>query len=150
MDFRLFFEQIKQLTDPAIFAIIAKFAIAFYSVKLLFKGFKELLKFIFAVKEKKDNFEESQVEIKEFKKTLNKVQEALDKSDLANKKRDEETHKLIKQSMFESEKRISKIEEDLRFLKAYRDIKHDKDIETEESRKTMRLVLEKLTTNNKL
>ena len=149
MDFRLFFEQIKQLTDPAIFAIIAKFAIAFYSVKLLFKGFKELLKFIFAVKEKKDNFEESQVEIKELKKTLNKVQEALDKANLANEKRDEETHKLIKQLMFESEKRISKIEKDLSFLEAYRDIKHGKDTETAESRKTMKLVLEKLTTNNK-
>jgi hypothetical protein len=115
MDFRLFFEQIKQLTDPAIFAIIAKFAIAFYSVKLLFKGFKELLKFIFAVKEKKDNYEESQKEFKEFKETFNKA--------------------------------MLKIEEDLSFLNAYRDIKHDKDEETVEARKTMKLILEKLTTN---
>jgi hypothetical protein len=127
MDFKQFLEQIKGLTDPAIFAIIAKFAIGFYFLKLLFKGFKEFLKFIFAVKEKKDNFEESQVEIKEFKKTLNKVKEAGEETML----------------------RISKIEEDLSFLKAYRDIKHDKDTETEEARKTMKLVLEKLTTNNK-
>ena len=139
MDFRLFFEQIKQLTDPAIFAIIAKFAIAFYFVKLLFKGFKELLKFIFVVKEKKDNYEESQKEIKEFKE----FKETINKANLANEKRDEETHKLIKQSML----RISKIEEDLSFLNAYRDIKHGKDTETEEARKTMKLVLEKLTTN---
>jgi hypothetical protein len=144
MDFRLFFEQIKQLTDPAIFAIIAKFAIGFYFLKLLFKGFKELLKFIFAVKEKKDNFEESQMEIKEFKKTLNKVQEALDKANLANEKRDEETHKLIKQFMLENEKKISKLEED---LNAYKKVKHNKDNEVEESRKTMKLILEKLTTN---
>jgi len=47
MDFKQFLEQIKGLTDPAIFAIIAKFAIGFYFLKLLFKGFKELLKFIF-------------------------------------------------------------------------------------------------------
>ena len=93
MDFRLFFEQIKQLTDPAIFAIIAKFAIGFYFLKLLFKGFKELLKFIFAVKEKKDNYEESQVEFKEFKETFNKA-------NLANEKRDEETHKLINLHFF--------------------------------------------------
>jgi hypothetical protein len=140
MDFKDFINQIKELTDPAIFAIIAKFAIGFYFLKLLFKGFKELLKFIFAVKEKKDNYEESQVEFKEFKETFNKA-------NLANEKRDEETHKLIKQLMLESEKRISKIEKDLSFLEAYRDIKHGKDTETEESRKTMKLVLEKLTTN---
>lgn len=157
MDFRLFFEQIKQLTDPAIFAIIAKFAIAFYSVKLLFKGFKELLKFIFAVKEKKDSYEESQKTNLENKKEIKEFKETFNKANLANEKRDEETHKLIKQSMLESEKikqlmsefekRISKIEEDLTFLNAYRDIKHDKDTETEEARKTMKLVLEKLTTN---
>ncbi len=127
MDFKQFLEQIKGLTDPAIFAIIAKFAVGFYFLKLLFKGFKEFLKFIFAIKEKKDDFEESQVEIKEFKKTLNKVKEAGEETML----------------------RIAKIEEDLSFLKAYRDIKHDKDTETEEARKTMKLVLEKLTTNNK-
>jgi hypothetical protein len=139
MDFKDFINQIKELADPAVFAIIAKLAIAFYFVKLLFKGFKELLKFIFVVKEKKDNYEESQKEIKEFKE----FKETINKANLANEKRDEETHKLIKQSML----RISKIEEDLSFLKAYRDIKHGKDTETEESRKTMKLVLEKLTTN---
>jgi hypothetical protein len=127
MDFKQFLEQIKGLTDPAIFAIIAKFAIAFYFLKLLFKGFKELLKLIFAFKEKKDNFEESQIEFKEFKKTLNKVQEA----------------------GVETMLRISKIEKDLSFLDAYRNEKHGKDNEVEESRKTMKLVLEKLTTNNK-
>jgi len=102
MDFKQFLEQIKGLTDPAIFAIIAKFAVGFYFLKLLFKGFKEFLKFIFAVKEKKDNYEESQKEFKEFKETFNKA--------------------------------MLKIEEDLSFLKPYRDIKHDKDTETEEAR----------------
>jgi hypothetical protein len=128
VDFKDFINQIKELADPAVFAIIAKLAIAFYFLKLLFKGFKELLKFIFAVKEKKDNFEESQIEFKEFKKTLNKVQEA----------------------GVETMLRISKIEKDLSFLDAYREEKHGKDTEVEESRKTMKLVLEKLTTNNKL
>jgi hypothetical protein len=127
VDFKQFLEQIKGLTDPAIFAIIAKFAIGFYFLKLLFKSFKELLKLIFAFKEKKDNFEESQIEFKEFKKTLNKVQEA----------------------GVETMLKISKIEKDLSFLDAYRDKKHGKDTEVEESRKTMKLVLEKLTTNNK-
>jgi hypothetical protein len=128
VDFKDFINQIKELADPAVFAIIAKLAIGFYFLKLLFKGFKELLKFIFAVKEKKDNFEESQIEFKEFKKTLNKVQEA----------------------GVETMLRISKIEKDLSFLDAYREEKHGKDTEVEESRKTMKLVLEKLTTNNKL
>jgi hypothetical protein len=128
MDFKDFINQIKELADPAVFAIIAKLAIAFYFLKLLFKGFKELLKLIFAFKEKKDNFEESQIEFKEFKKTLNKVQEA----------------------GVETMLRISKIEKDLSFLDAYRDEKHGKDTEVEESRKTMKLVLEKLTTINKL
>jgi hypothetical protein len=117
MDFKDFINQIKELADPAIFAIIAKFAVGFYFLKLLFKGFKEFLKFIFVVKEKKDNYEESQKEFKEFKETFNKA--------------------------------MLKIEEDLSFLKDYRDIKHGKDTEIEESRKTMKLILEKLTTNNK-
>ena len=56
MDFKDFINQIKELADPAVFAIIAKLAIAFYFLKLLFKGFKELLKFIFAVKEKKEGW----------------------------------------------------------------------------------------------
>jgi hypothetical protein len=127
MDFKDFINQIKELTDPAIFAIIAKFAIGFYFLKVLFKGFKELLKLIFAFKEKKDNFEESQIEFKEFKKTLNKVQEA----------------------GVETMLRISKIEKDLSFLNVYRNEKHGKDTEVEESRKIMKLILEKLTTNNK-
>ena len=86
----------------------------------------------------------------ENKEQITQLKEAFEKANIANQKRDEETHKLIKQLMFESEKRILKIEKDLSFLKVYRDIKHGKDTETEESRKTMKLVLEKLTTNNKL
>ena len=49
--------------------------------------------------------------------------------------------------MLENEKKISKLEED---LNAYKKVKHGKDTEVEEARKTMKLVLEKLTTNNKL
>lgn len=154
MDFKQFLEQIKGLTDPAIFAIIAKFAIGFYFLKLLFKGFKELLKFIFAVKEKKEGYEEMQKNYEELQKTnlenkeqITQLKETFEKANIANQKRDEETHKLIKQFMLENEKKISKIEKDLSFLEAYRDIKHDKDSETDEARKTMKLVLEKLTTN---
>jgi len=147
MDFKDFINQIKELTDPAIFAIIAKFAIGFYFLKLLFKGFKELLKFIFAVKEKKEGYEELQKTNLENKEQITQLKEAFEKANIANQKRDEETHKLIKQFMLENEKKISKLEKDLSFLEVYRDIKHGKDTETEESRKTMKLVLEKLTTN---
>jgi hypothetical protein len=144
MDFRLFFEQIKQLTDPAIFAIIAKFAIAFYSVKLLFKGLKELLKFIFVVKEKKDDYKDLQKTNLENKEEIKQLKEAFEKANIANQKRDEETHKLIKQFMLENEKKISKLEKN---LNAYKKVKHGKDNEVEEARKTMKLILEKLTTN---
>lgn len=151
MDFKEFINQIKELADPAIFAIIAKFAIAFYFLKLLFKGLKASLKFAFEIKEKKEGYEEMQKtnlenkgEIKELKETLNRVQEALNKASLANEKRDEKTHKLIEQLMLESEKRISKLEKD---LNAYKDVKHDRDNEVREARQTMKLVLEKLTTN---
>jgi len=150
MDFKDFINQIKELADPAVFAIIAKLAIAFYFLKLLFKGFKELLKFIFAVKEKKEGYEELQKTNLENKEQITQLKEAFEKANIANQKRDEETHKLIKQFMLENEKKISKLEKDLSFLEVYRDIKHGKDTETEESRKTMKLVLEKLTTNNKL
>lgn len=150
MDFKDFINQIKELADPAVFAIIAKLAIGFYFLKLLFKGFKELLKFIFAVKEKKEGYEELQKTNLENKEQITQLKEAFEKANIANQKRDEETHKLIKQFMLENEKKISKLEKDLSFLEVYRDIKHGKDTETEESRKTMKLVLEKLTTNNKL
>jgi exoribonuclease R len=147
MDFKDFINQIKELADPAVFAIIAKLAIAFYFLKLLFKGFKELLKFIFAIKEKKEGYEELQKTNLESKEQITQLKEAFEKANIANQKRDEETHKLIKQFMLENEKKISKLEED---LNAYKKVKHGKDTEVEEARKTMKLVLEKLTTNNKL
>jgi hypothetical protein len=63
MDFRLFFEQIKQLTDPAIFAIIAKFAILFYGVKILFKFIGKLLKVAFDSKEKYEDYFQTKKDI---------------------------------------------------------------------------------------
>jgi hypothetical protein len=144
MDFKDFINQIKELADPAVFAIIAKLAIAFYFLKLLFKGFKELLKFIFAVKEKKEGYEEMQKTNLENKEQITQLKETFEKANIANQKRDEETHKLIKQFMLENEKKISKLRED---LNAYKKVKHGKDNEVEESRKTMKLILEKLTTN---
>lgn len=102
MDFKQFLEQIKGLTDPAIFAVIAKFAIAFYFLKLLFKGFKELLKFIFAVKEKKEGYEEMQKNYEELQKTnlenkeqIAQLKEVGEKASIANEKRDLKTHKLL-------------------------------------------------------
>jgi len=102
VDFKQFLEQIKGLTDPAIFAVIAKFAIAFYFLKLLFKGFKELLKFIFAVKEKKEGYEEMQKNYEELQKTnlenkeqIAQLKEVGEKASIANEKRDLKTHKLL-------------------------------------------------------
>jgi hypothetical protein len=84
MDFRLFFEQIKQLTDPAIFAIIAKFAILFYGVKILFKFIGKLLKVAFDSKEKYEDYLQTKKDIEELKK-----------ASLENKERDLKTHKLL-------------------------------------------------------
>ena len=95
MDFKQFLEQIKGLTDPAIFAIIAKFAIGFYFLKLLFKGFKEFLKFIFAVKEKKEGYEELQKTNLENKEQIAQLKEAHKEANVANEKRDLKTHKLL-------------------------------------------------------
>ena len=80
----------------------------------------------------------------ENKEQITQLKEAFEKANIANQKRDEETHKLIKQFMLENEKKISKLEED---LNAYKKVKHGKDNEVEEARKTMKLVIEKLTTN---
>ena len=100
MDFKDFINQIKELSDPAVFAIIAKLAIAFYFLKLLFKGFKELLKFIFAVKEKKEGYEEMQKNYEELQKTnlenkeqITQLKEVGEKASIANEKRDLKTHK---------------------------------------------------------
>ena len=84
MDFKLFFEQIKQLTDPAIFAIIAKFAILFYGVKILFKFIGKLLKIAFDSKEKYEDYLQTKKDIEELKK-----------ASLENKERDLKTHKLL-------------------------------------------------------
>ncbi len=84
MDFKLFFEQIKQLTDPAIFAIIAKFAILFYGVKILFKFIGKLLKVAFDSKEKYEDYLQTKKDIEELKK-----------ASLENKERDLKTHKLL-------------------------------------------------------
>ena len=128
MDFKDFINQIKELSDPAVFAIIAKLAIAFYFLKFLYKGLKTFLIFIFKSKDEFNKYSQLQKDSEE------------------NKKRDEKTHKLIEEFKEKFEERISKLEVD---LNAYRDVKHDKDKETVEARQTMKLVLEKLTLINK-
>jgi hypothetical protein len=84
MDFKQFLEQIKGLTDPAIFAIIAKFAILFYGVKILFKFIGKLLKVAFDSKEKYEDYLQTKKDIEELKK-----------ASLENKERDLKTHKLL-------------------------------------------------------
>jgi hypothetical protein len=84
MDFKDFINQIKELTDPAIFAIIAKFAILFYGVKILFKFIGKLLKVAFDSKEKYEDYLQTKKDIEELKK-----------ASLENKERDLKTHKLL-------------------------------------------------------
>ena len=56
MDFKDFINQIKELADPAVFAIIAKFAILFYVFKIFFKFIGKLLKIAFDSKEKYEDY----------------------------------------------------------------------------------------------
>jgi len=84
VDFKDFINQIKELTDPAIFAIIAKFAILFYGVKILFKFIGKLLKVAFDSKEKYEDYLQTKKDIEELKK-----------ASLENKERDLKTHKLL-------------------------------------------------------
>jgi len=84
MDFKDFINQIKELTDPAIFAIIAKFAILFYGAKILFKFIGKLLKIAFDSKEKYEDYLQTKKDIEELKK-----------ASLENKERDLKTHKLL-------------------------------------------------------
>jgi hypothetical protein len=86
MDFKDFINQIKELADPAVFAIIAKLAIAFYLgkkfIQFLITGFN------YAYKEK-----EKQKEYIELKKDV----VDLKKDNLENKERDLKTHEILKE-----------------------------------------------------
>ena len=147
MDFKDFINQIKELADPAVFAIIAKLAIAFYFLKLLFKGIKELLKFIFAVKEKKEGYEEMQKNYEELQKTnlenkeqITQLKEAGEKASIANEKRDLKTHETLEFVITE----IKNVKTD---LNAYKSVKHNGDTEITDLKLTVKLahaVMEKI------
>jgi len=147
MDFKDFINQIKELADPAVFAIIAKLAIAFYFLKLLFKGFKASLKFIFAIKEKSDNYEEMQNNYKEWKKInlenkeeMKEIKESSNKANLANQERDLKTHETLEFVIAE----IKNVKTD---LNAYKSVKHSGDTEITDLKLTVKLahaVLEKI------
>ena len=84
MDFKDFINQIKELADPAVFAIIAKFAILFYVLKIFFKFIGKLLKIAFDSKEKYEDYLQTKKDIEELKK-----------ASFENKERDLKTHKLL-------------------------------------------------------
>ena len=140
MDFKDFINQIKELADPAVFAIIAKLAIAFYFLKLLFKGFKASLKFIFAIKEKSDNYEEMLKTNLENKEQIAQLKEAGEKASIANEKRDLKTHETLEFVITE----IKNVKTD---LNAYKSVKHSGDTEITDLKLTVKLahaVLEKI------
>jgi hypothetical protein len=84
MDFKDFINQIKELADPAVFAIIAKFAVLFYGLKILFKFIGKILKIAFDSKEKYEDYLQTKKDIEELKK-----------ASFENKERDLKTHKLL-------------------------------------------------------
>ena len=110
MDFK-FIEFLKEIIDDALYASIAKLAIAFY----LCKNFIEFLITAFNIAYKK---KEEQKEDLQFKKDFIELKKDvidLKKDNLENKERDLKTHAIL-----------NKLEKD---LNAYREVKHDKDNE---------------------
>ena len=123
MDFK-FIEFLKEIIDDALYASIAKLAIAFY----LGKKFIEFLITAFNIAYKK---KEEQKEDIQYKKDVIELKEAHKKANLENEKRDLKTHEILNKL----DQKINKLEEsDIKIIKdlnAYKNIKHD--IETEKT-----------------
>ena len=75
VDFKLFLEQIKQLTDPAIFAIVVEFVILFYGLKIMFKFINKGLKVAFYSKEKYEDYLKHKADTEELKKGTKQLKE---------------------------------------------------------------------------
>ena len=110
MDFK-FIEFLKEIINDALYASIAKLAIAFY----LGKKFIEFLITAFNIAYKK---KEEQKEDIQYKKDVIELKEAQKKADLANEKRDLKTHEILNKL----DQKVNKLEKD---LNAYREKKHD-------------------------
>ena len=112
MDFK-FIEFLKEIIDDALYASIAKLAIAFY----LGKKFIQFLISGFNIAYKKKEEQKEDIQYKKDVIELKKDVADLKKDNLENKERDLKTHKFLE-----------KLEKD---LNAYKDKKHD--IETEKT-----------------
>ena len=112
MDFK-FIEFLKEIIDDALYASIAKLAIAFY----LGKKFIQFLVSGFNIAYKKKEEQKEDIQYKKDVIELKKDVADLKKDNLENKERDLKTHKFLE-----------KLEKD---LNAYKDKKHD--IETEKT-----------------
>ena len=110
MDFK-FIEFLKEIIDDALYASIAKLAIAFY----LGKKFIEFLITAFNIAYKK---KEEQKEDIQYKKDVIELKEAQKKANLENEKRDLKTHEILNKL----DQKVNKLEKD---LNAYREKKHD-------------------------
>ena len=110
MDFK-FIEFLKEIIDDALYASIAKLAIAFY----LGKKFIEFLITAFNIAYKK---KEEQKEDIQYKKDVIELKEAHKKANLENEKRDLKTHEILNKL----DQKVNKLEKD---LNAYKDKKHD-------------------------
>ena len=123
MDFR-FLEFLKEIINDALYASIAKLAIAFY----IGKKFIEFLITAFNIAYKK---KEEQKEDIQYKKDVIELKEAHKKANLENEKRDLKTHEILNKL----DQKVNKVEESqikvLKDLNAYKNIKHD--IETEKT-----------------
>ena len=123
MDFK-FIEFLKEIIDDALYASIAKLAIAFY----IGKKFIEFLITAFNIAYKK---KEEQKEDIQYKKDVIELKEAHKKANLENEKRDLKTHEILNKL----DQKVNKVEESqikvLKDLNAYKNIKHD--IETEKT-----------------
>lgn len=123
MDFR-FLEFLKEIINDALYASIAKLAIAFY----LGKKFIEFLITAFNIAYKK---KEEQKEDIQYKKDVIELKEAQKKANLENEKRDLKTHEILNKL----DQKVNKLEESqikvIKDLNTYKDKKHD--IETEKT-----------------
>ena len=117
MDFK-FIEFLKEIIDDALYASIAKLAIAFY----LGKKFIEFLITAFNIAYKK---KEEQKEDIQYKKDVIELKEAQKKANLENEKRDLKTHEILNKL----DQKVNKLEESqikvIKDLNAYREKKHD-------------------------
>ena len=149
MDFK-FLEFLKEIINDALYASIAKLAIAFY----LGKKFIQFLITAFNIAYKK---KEEQKEDIQYKKDVIELKEAQKKADLANEKRDLKTHEILKsieEKFNKLDEKVNKVEESqvkvLKDLNAYKDKKHSVENENIANLKIIERSTDAIEKNNNL